>query len=64
MKLNWKKIDKAVDFLAILAAGGFMVFGVETDNLRWFAFGILGIILMVNHNNSALHSNKKQEKKE
>ena len=58
MKLNWKKIDKIVEILAMLGAGGVMIFGVEKNNLRWFAFGILGIILIINKKDSQLSRTK------
>ncbi len=45
--MNWSRIDKVVEILAFLFAGGFMIYGVETDNLRWFAFGVLGILLLM-----------------
>ena len=56
--MNWKVIDKVVGVLAFLSSGFFMIYGVEINSVRWFGFGLFGLILLYTH-----HKDKEIEKK-
>jgi hypothetical protein len=56
--MNWKITDNIVNVLAWLSVGFFIIYGAETNSVKLFGFGILGLILLMNH-----YQEKANEKK-